>query len=451
MTKRQTHRYSFLILPAIYLIDSVLVYFFVDKFNFTDIFSHLFAILFFWFFISYFTKYYEIYRNTAPSEIISKSIKQIAIFDLSVISFFHLFSIQTADKILLKYLLLLNILLIVAKLLIYIMLKIYRAKGGNIRKFIIVGYNDETVEFKELLAKRIDYGYVFDYFFDNKNTNDQIYGNFSDLEKYLLANEVDVIFCSLKECNDTQIKEIISLADDKFIKVKFIPDNKEILGKNLKIEHFDYFSVLSTQKSPLDKPVNQIVKRIFDIIFSILVIVFFLSWLIPLIGLLIKLESKGNIFFTQKRNGINYEPFYCYKFRSMRPNELADKKQVSKDDDRITKIGKVLRKTSIDELPQFFNVLKGEMSVVGPRPHMVKENERFLKQVDKFMGRHYVKPGVTGLAQVKGYRGEVKTTEDITNRVKYDLHYIENWSFWLDLKIIVFTVLDVIRGDEKAY
>jgi putative colanic acid biosynthesis UDP-glucose lipid carrier transferase len=135
----------------------------------------------------------------------------------------------------------------------------------------------------------------------------------------------------------------------------------------------------------------------------------------------------------------------------MRPNDQAHSKQVSKGDNRITKIGKFIRKTSIDELPQFINVLKGEMSVVGPRPHMIKENERFLARVDKFMGRHYVKPGITGLAQVKGYRGEIITDYDIQNRLKYDLHYIENWSFWLDIKIILFTVLDVIKGDEKAY
>ncbi len=450
MIKKQTHRYSFLILPIIYTIDSVLIYFFINRFSLDQSINHFIIITAFWFFISYFTRYYQVYRYTRPAEIISKSIKQIAIFNLAVGNYFHFYATNIPDHTLLKNVLIVDVLIILAKLLIYILLKIYRNMGGNVRRFIIVGYNEETVKFKELMAQRIDFGYSFNAFFGNTQLN-KANKAFSDIESYAIDEGIDVIFCSLKECSDAQIKEIIDFADHHFIKVKFIPDNKEILGKNLKIEHFDYFHVLSTSKSPLDKPISQIVKRIFDIIFSLLVIVFVLSWLIPLVGILIKLESKGRIFFTQKRNGINYEPFYCYKFRSMRPNDLADKKQVSKDDDRITKIGKILRKTSVDELPQFFNVLKGDMSVVGPRPHMVKENERFLKQVDRFMGRHYVKPGVTGLAQVKGYRGEVKTTEDITNRVKYDLHYIENWSFWLDIKIILFTVYDVVKGDEKAY
>ena len=233
--------------------------------------------------------------------------------------------------------------------------------------------------------------------------------------------------------------------------VKFIPDNKEILGKQLNIDYFEYFPILSLNKSPLDKPVNKVIKRLFDLVFSSCIIVCFLSWLTPIIGFLIKLESKGPVFFKQKRNGINYELFNCYKYRSMRPNNLADIKQVTKNDSRITRVGKFLRKTSIDELPQFINVFKGEMSVVGPRPHMIKENERFLKRIDKFMGRHYIKPGITGLAQVKGYRGEVKTDDDIINRVKYDLFYIENWSLWLDIKIILFTIFNVFKGDENAY
>ncbi len=450
MMHKSTHRYSFLILPLIYLLDSILIYLFVRNFHFEQPYWFFISLTALWFFISYFTKFYEVYRNSKPAEIISKTIKQVLIFDLSVVTIFHFLSIQFPHRTLLKYLLLLNIFLLLFKLLIYVLLKYYRAKGGNRRLYLIVGYNDETKKFKHILDQRVDYGYVFDSFF-GKGEDKDIKGDFTHLKNYLKNNPVDVIFCSLKECSDEQIKSIINLADDHFITVKFIPDNKEILGKALKIDYFEFFPVLSLTKSPLDKPVNQILKRFFDIVFSFLIIVFVLSWLIPLLGILIKLESKGPVLFKQKRNGINYEPFYCYKFRSMRPNHLADSKQVSKGDSRITKVGAILRKTSIDELPQFLNVFKGEMSVVGPRPHMVKENERFLKRIDKFMGRHYVKPGITGLAQVKGYRGEVKTDEDIINRLKYDLFYIENWSLWLDFKIVLFTILNVIKGEDKAY
>ena len=450
MIKKRSHRYSFLILPSIYLIDSILV-FLLNKFLVKNQVYFSFSILFIsWFFISYFTKFYQIYRNTRPAELIAKSLKQLAIFNLSVISFFNLWDYDIPDKYLLKSLLFFNLAILFFKISIYIALKFYRAANRNTRDYIIIGYNDETQSFKNLLDQRKDYGYHFRHFFGMGNSS-LIYGDLSTLKNYLKEHPVDVIFCSLEACNDDQIKEIITLADENFATVKFIPDNNQILGKKLKVEHFDYFPVLSLQKSPLDKPENRIIKRVFDIIFSTVVIIGLLSWLYPIIALIIKLESKGPVLFKQKRNGINYHLFECYKFRSMRPNKLAHIKQVSKGDDRITKFGKILRKTSLDELPQFFNVFKGEMSVVGPRPHMVRENERFMKRVDKFMARHYVKPGITGLAQVKGYRGEIKTDEDILNRIKYDLYYIENWSFWLDIKIILFTVLKIVKGDEKAY
>ena len=176
-----------------------------------------------------------------------------------------------------------------------------------------------------------------------------------------------------------------------------------------------------------------------------------LSWLTPFISLIILIESKGPIFFKQKRNGLNYAEFYCYKFRSMHLNPIADLEQVQKNDPRITKVGKFIRKTSIDELPQFFNVLLGDMSVVGPRPHMVSHTEMYAKSVDKFMVRHFIKPGISGLAQINGFRGEVETEKDIINRVKYDIFYLENWSLLLDIKIIFITVVNAIKGEKKAY
>jgi putative colanic acid biosynthesis UDP-glucose lipid carrier transferase len=201
----------------------------------------------------------------------------------------------------------------------------------------------------------------------------------------------------------------------------------------------------------LDKEVNKRLKRVFDVVFSLIIIVCLLSWLTPLIAILILLESKGPIFFKQKRNGLNYEEFYCYKFRSMHLNPIADLEQVQKNDPRITRVGKFIRKTSIDELPQFFNVLLGDMSVVGPRPHMVSHTEMYAKSVDKFMVRHFIKPGITGLAQTNGFRGEVETEKDIINRVKYDIFYLENWSLLLDIKIIFATVVNAIKGEKKAY
>ena len=248
-----------------------------------------------------------------------------------------------------------------------------------------------------------------------------------------------------------QINDLIDFADNNLRELKFIPDNKDIYSKKLKYEYYDYIPILILRNIPLSNTINKITKRVFDIVFSSIVIILLLSWLTPLLALLIKLESKGPVFFKQSRNGFNYKEFDCYKFRSMTPNKEAHQYQVTRGDQRITKVGKFIRKTSIDELPQFYNVLFGDMSVVGPRPHMVSHTDMYAKKIDKFMVRHFVKPGITGLAQVSGFRGEVESDTDIINRVKYDIFYIENWSLLLDLKIIFQTFFNAIKGEDKAY
>lgn len=196
---------------------------------------------------------------------------------------------------------------------------------------------------------------------------------------------------------------------------------------------------------------NATVKRVFDIVFALLVTLLLLSWLVPLIAALIKLDSRGPIFFKQLRTGKNGVPFYCFKFRSMYINSDADHKQASRNDSRITKIGAFMRKTSIDELPQFINVLRGEMSVVGPRPHMLQHTEVYSSTIHNFMVRHAVSPGITGLAQVTGHRGETKETEAMIKRVNADIHYLQNWSFSLDMKIVWITVYQAVKGSENAF
>jgi len=270
------------------------------------------------------------------------------------------------------------------------------------------------------------------------------------LRQYVIENKVDEIYCSLDEISNEQLKSLIDFADEHHKVIKFIPDTNEIFAKNLKIDYYEFFPVLSLRRTLLHEPVVKAFKRSFDIVFSLLVIVLVLSWLVPVLAILIKLESKGPVFFKQGRPGINENEFFCYKFRSMKINKTTER-EASKNDPRVTKIGRFLRKTSIDELPQFLNVLAGDMSVVGPRPHLWSQNKAYGRRIKKYMVRHYVKPGITGLAQVRGFRGEIETDEDMINRVKYDVFYIENWSFLLDLKIIVQTVINIFKGDEKAY
>ena len=244
---------------------------------------------------------------------------------------------------------------------------------------------------------------------------------------------------------------MIQFCENNFKILKFISERGGLLSKKLKTDTYGLSTVQSLREMPLSNDYNTFLKRLFDIIFSFLVITLLLSWLTPLIAFLIKLESSGPVFFKQTRNGIKYKEFTCFKFRSMIENSDADIQQATKNDLRVTRLGKILRKTSLDELPQFFNVLIGDMSVVGPRPHMTRENERYSKTVNKFMVRHFVKPGITGLAQVKGYRGEIETEEDIVNRVKYDIYYLENWSLLLDLNIVFLTSINFITGQKKAY
>jgi len=246
------------------------------------------------------------------------------------------------------------------------------------------------------------------------------------------------------------MKELVEFSDENKIEIKFIPDSTAIFSKNFRTNYYDLFPVLTLQKTPLHHPSIQIIKRVFDVIFALIVFVGVLSWLTPLLAILIKLESKGPVFFKQSRPGINEEEFICYKFRSMQLNGLTET-EASKNDPRVTKIGRFIRKTSIDEIPQFYNVLKGEMSVVGPRPHLWSQNVAYGNKVKKYMVRHYVKPGVTGLAQVKGFRGEIETDDDMINRIKFDVFYIENWSFIMDIKIIIQTVVNIFKGEEKAY
>lgn len=240
-------------------------------------------------------------------------------------------------------------------------------------------------------------------------------------------------------------------AEKRCIHFKIVPNLSAFINKPAVVHHIRDLPVLTIRNEPLEDVGNRMNKRMFDLAISSLVLVGILSWLIPLVGLLILLESKGPIFFKQKRTGKKNSPFNCLKFRSMHINETADQLQATKSDQRITRIGKFLRKTSLDEFPQFINVFKGDMSIVGPRPHMLKHTQDYAEIVDEYMTRHFLKPGITGWAQIKGYRGEISNPIQIKMRVANDLWYLENWNIWLDVKIIFLTIYTMLKGDEKAY
>jgi putative colanic acid biosysnthesis UDP-glucose lipid carrier transferase len=230
-----------------------------------------------------------------------------------------------------------------------------------------------------------------------------------------------------------------------------LPDFKTIFESKLTVEYVGGSSYYVVKKNPSGGGFNLFLKRSFDIVFSVFVFVFVLSWLIPVLAILIKLDSRGPVFYRQKRTGRNNKIFSCLKFRTMSYSKNAEFKAAVRNDMRVTKIGRILRKTSIDEFPQFLNVLVGDMSVVGPRPHPLKLNADFQNKVDKYTLRHVVKPGVTGLAQANGHRGEVCDTLTMKQRIKIDIFYIENWTFWLDIKIVFLTVYNLFQNDKNAY
>ena len=395
-----------------------------------------------WMIIAYFLKTYEVYRFTTLVEILNRLMLHFVIFSLCVLSFFTVFKIDFVLQEIAYNIGFLFVFVSLFKFLFYYYIKRYRIETKkNIRHILLVGDSKELEEFRKLLNQRKDIGY-------NILNTDKI--KIQDSLALVRESHVDEIFCSIGEFENRNIQYFTDLAEDYKINIKIIPEYKYIFAKKMHLHYIDHLPILTITRSPLDTELSKFFKRVFDIIFSLLVIVFVLSWLIPILGILIKIESSGPIFFKQSRPGIYEQEFFCIKFRSMRPNKTTEK-EASRNDPRVTKIGRFIRKTSLDEMPQFLNVLLGDMSVVGPRPHLWTQNKVYGPKVKKYMSRHQVKPGITGLAQVRGFRGEIETDADMINRIKYDNFYIENWSILLDIKIIIQTVINIFKGEEKAY
>ncbi|PZD79103.1 undecaprenyl-phosphate glucose phosphotransferase [Mesonia sp. K7] len=449
MVERQG-RYSSFLKPIIYVLDLAVMLLFAFQFSFgvLDYFNFFLFVTIGWLIISVKTGFYEVYRFTKVTTIISLIVLQLAIFTLLVFSFFGFFKeISSTNQAIFTYLFKVFGVITVIKLSVYYFFKFYRKDlGGNYRKVIIVGNNSKTRDLKKLFDNKPEYGYKSEPIVEINPDSD-----LDEVFKLILDKEVDEIYCSISALENEQINDFIDFADNNLKILRIIPDNKDVYTRKLKVDYFGYLPILSLRDIPINDPLNRLIKRSFDIVMSIFVIVCILSWLTPILAILIKLESKGPVFFKQKRNGLDYQEFNCYKFRSMKVNPTADLHQVTRGDQRITKMGSFLRKTSIDEMPQFFNVLVGDMSVVGPRPHMVSHTHMYAERIDKFMVRHFIKPGITGLAQTSGFRGEVETEKDIINRVKYDIFYLENWSLLLDIRITIQTIVNAIKGEDKAY
>jgi len=296
---------------------------------------------------------------------------------------------------------------------------------------------------------------ILDFFHQNLTTHQQEIKIISDKNQILQElknikenNFISEVYIPLSKFNEDEVEEISNFCDNYFIRLRIVFDWKKVGARKMSATKVNQTTIFKVALSPLDDPYNSLLKRTFDLSFSILLFLFVFSWLFPIIALLIKLTSKGPVFFRQSRSGINNKGFDCYKFRSMRPNKDADTIQATKNDVRITKIGAFLRRSSLDELPQFINVIRGEMSIVGPRPHMLKHTEDYSQLIGNFMNRHAVKPGITGLAQIKGFRGEIDDIVLLQNRIRLDRFYVNNWTLFFDLKIVALTFFEVFK-DHK--
>lgn len=331
------------------------------------------------------------------------------------------------------------------------LLKYFRRKGLNFRRIIIVGWNGTSKRLYREIQSDPGYGYrIMGIFDDERHKDIKIAGKIADIEKFVVDEKIEELYCALPS-EEANVGSLIKVADRHDVEFYYVPIISGFMTTAFHLTSMGNIPILNYRPNPLQHWANRLVKRLFDIVFSLCAIVFIsCTVLIPVI-IAIKLSSKGPILFKQKRTGYKGSEFTCYKFRTMRVNSDADKLQATKNDPRKTKVGDFLRRTSIDEFPQFINVLIGNMSVVGPRPHMVMHTDQYRNLIDKYMVRHMVKPGITGLAQVRGYRGQTEELWQMEKRVECDVQYIENWTFWLDIKIIIRTVVNAIAGEKNAF
>ncbi len=392
-------------------------------------------------------------RNTGKKLILLTYIRIIVFFFFFFLMYFQLTPLEYYPRSYIKYLFpLFFFLLMVWKFGLYYGFLLYRKWGFNFRNVVIVGYSAKTIELARFFMNNKWHGYKFLGFFDETaNSEKQILGPWTYLPDYCKKNHVDEIYMALDQVPEGFMSLISDVAATHTAKLRIVPDLGKFSYKSTELIQYGNTPVIKIHRGPLSYWYNSLIKRIFDVVVSLFVIVVILSWMIPVLFIYSLFDGRNGVFFRQQRTRIDGKVFTCLKFRTMHRNKDADIRQVTKNDERITALGRFLRKFSLDELPQFFNVLWGDMSIVGPRPHMLRHTEAYRKLVKEFMVRHTVKPGITGLAQVNGYRGEITNNKDIEDRVKFDVKYIENWSINLDLKIMIITLWLILRGKLLAY
>ncbi len=397
----------------------------------------------------------------------SKSVKNLLIFIkrtglalmvllLLIVVFLFVFDFSFIKNILVFQFYIYFIVTIISIRILYLVFyKLIHKQKGFVNRALIIGYNDTAKKLAGYLNGSTGALQLVGFVDESINIHELTFvpvftgiKNTVNIAKRLNINE---IFSTISPNENNAINDLIAESEKQCVRFRIVPSVSAFLEKGMTIDHYADLSMFSSRRDPLEDVGNRIKKRLLDVTISVFVIVFILSWLYPLLAILIKLSSKGPVVFKQLRSGISDQPFYCMKFRTMKLNNQSDQLQASKNDARVTWIGSILRKTSLDEFPQFINVLLGDMSVVGPRPHMLKHTAEFSQMTEHYMVRHLLKPGITGWAQVNSFRGEINHPDQLRDRISSDLWYLQNWSLMLDIKIVAMTFLRVFVGDKNAY
>ena len=443
---------SIIITIDIVVVALVLLFFFWrhENLNISNVLEEnniliLLILVFFWVLLSGRTKLYSLPRIITYTTYLERLILHILIFIAGVILLAKVSNNPNlkGERILLATLLFSSLFII--KSTIFFLIKYYRTSGRNYRNVMFLYENNNTEILKEILLKRRDYGYRIFGFSGNEN-------NLEELKAFWSKNGIHTIYLSTSHQFEKNVERALFFAaEQNKINIQLVPN----AGKsNFYLYHLNYietFPILSPVKFPLEYYTNFVIKRTFDLFLSIFILLTIGIWLFPIIAILIAIDSKGPIFFRQKRYGYHEEIFDCLKFRTMKVNEESSTKTTALNDDRITKIGRILRKTSLDELPQLINVFLGNMSIVGPRPHMLLIDDYYKPKIGRYSIRSMVKPGITGLAQVNGLRGDIGDMNiQMKKRFVADSYYVRNWTIILDLIIIFKTLVLLVKGDKNA-
>lgn len=399
-----------------------------------------------WLFISRWQKVYQNSRITPWFQIAGAYIKAAAFLLLFLLGAATLLKVQFVSREFLMYFFASQVLLQLGfNFFQRRFLHFIRRKGQNFRRIAILGKTESSIDFEQDVLGNPSYGFRFSGFYEAERT--EVSKGWDDFVKDFQHQKVDELICSLAVVQELGVQKVLSFCGKNRIRVRFLSDVlnelRRLENARLEITRFYTVPLIVMRPEPLHKLHNRIIKRAFDLLLSIVLTLLF-CWIYPICAILIKLSSKGPVIFKQKRIGMNGDVFVCYKFRTMRVN--SGENQATRDDSRSFFLGKIMRVMRIDELPQLFNVIGGDMSIVGPRPHMMWQDEYYNTQLHNYSVRQFVKPGITGLAQSNGYHGETKELKLMKARVDQDLYYIQNWSLWLDLNIIIKTFRNLFKG-----